>query len=81
MPYHLFPLNDEREHSLTPECWCEPRIEWADPMTGEIYSGPLAPMVIHNAADCRETVERAMKINGERGCSEVGKEWKGEWWI
>lgn len=45
------------------ECWCRPRIEWQDPETGEIYPG--GPLVIHNAADCRELIERAEVIIAE----------------
>lgn len=51
---NVIPVNDEREHT-TQNCWCEPRMEWAD-AAGVPY--PNGPLVIHNSADCREAVER-----------------------
>ena len=56
---HVLPINDEREHETTTTCWCEPRIEWNDPETGEVYSEAL---VIHNSADGRELIEQADEI-------------------
>lgn len=52
---HVLPLNDERKHDLTADCWCRPRIEWQDQTTGEIYAE--GPIITHNAADCREVAE------------------------
>jgi hypothetical protein len=58
---HIYPVNDEQEHDLEGTmCPCNPRVEWADPETGEAYSEAL---VIHNAIDCREIVEEAERIN------------------
>ena len=52
---HIYPLNDTKEHGLTgTDCWCEPRIEFKDPMNGEYYATGL---VIHNAGDFREVLE------------------------
>ena len=57
---HIYPTNDEQPHDLeSTTCHCGPRIEWADPATGEPYAEAL---VIHNAFDCREVVERAEEI-------------------
>lgn len=56
MAVHSIPLKDEREHVLSLDCWCEPRIEWIDPGTGLPWIGN-GPMVIHFAADCREVSE------------------------
>jgi hypothetical protein len=61
---NVIPLNDAREHEHSAQCWCEPRIEWQHPSTQEIYAN--GPMVVHNAADCRESVERLL---GE-GCGQ-----------
>jgi hypothetical protein len=54
---NTIPINDERPHRRAPDCWCDPRVEWADEQ-GQIY--PNGPMVIHNSADCREEVERLL---------------------
>lgn len=27
---HIIPVSDVREHWKTPECWCEPLVEWGD---------------------------------------------------
>ena len=57
MSVHTVPNNDEREHVLANDCWCEPRLLWVDPDTGLPWeNGEL--IVSHNAADCRELVER-----------------------
>lgn len=60
---HVLPINDLKEHEETTTCWCNPKVEFADPETGEQYSEGL---VIHNSADGREFVEQAERIvNGE----------------
>jgi hypothetical protein len=58
MAVHVHPQNDERQHQLDTvgECWCDPRVEWLDPDTGQVWA-KSAPRVIHNAADCREYAE------------------------
>jgi hypothetical protein len=57
---HVYPVNDEREHELDGTmCPCNPKVEFADPVTREPYCEAL---VIHNAFDCREVVERAEEI-------------------
>lgn len=57
---HVYPINDEQEHDLTGTmCHCNPKVEFADPVTREPYSEVL---VIHNAFDCREVVEQAEEI-------------------
>ena len=61
---HVLPIGDDREHVENGTgCWCEPRIEWEDPDTGEAYREAL---VIHRAADRREVIEEAERIaNGK----------------
>lgn len=57
---HVYPLLDEKEHELEGTmCPCEPRVEWADPITHLPHREVL---VIHNAFDCREAVEQAERI-------------------
>ena len=57
---HVYPLNDEHEHEVEGTmCPCNPKVEFADPATGEPYSEAL---VIHNAFDCREVIEEAEEI-------------------
>ena len=75
MPVHVYPIHDERAHELSTHCWCDPEVRWIDPETGTTY---VTPMVVHAAADCREIVEQAMRSNGERGVSDVGKQWRRE---
>lgn len=53
---HVIPENDLREHDTSTQCWCRPRVEWQGP-NGEHYA---TAVVIHNSADCREAVERAI---------------------
>lgn len=44
---HVLPRGDIREHAVTEDCWCEPRIE-----------GQWVPfLVIHHSADQRELFE------------------------
>lgn len=69
MAVHVLPLNDDREHTTEGQCWCQPEMRWQDAETGEIYAN--GPMVIHNAADCREVSEL---VTGERMAD--GKTWK-----
>ncbi len=45
----VVPLNDDREHCLAVDCWCEPTVEWIDKETGRPY--PNGPLVIHNRAN------------------------------
>lgn len=40
---HVVPLDDLREHVLTPDCWCRPRDDDG--------------VVIHNSLDGRELLE------------------------
>jgi len=56
------PRNDERAHVLAVDCWCQPRVEWLDPDTGLPWASGNGPLVIHNAADCREASEN---VTGE----------------
>ena len=44
---HVIPLNDLKEHELTPHCDCDPVVDWE------------TSTVIHNAYDKREEVEKA----------------------
>ena len=58
--WHVYPTKDEREHVIEgTSCWCEPRILWNDPETGEILVEGIA---VHHAADCREVVEEAERL-------------------
>lgn len=63
---HVYPLNDLREHDTgeTTMCWCQPRVEFKDPETGEPYAEAL---VIHSSADGRELVEQAEGIINKAG--------------
>lgn len=55
---NCYPLNDEREHELNAQCWCEPDVLWLDPDTGLPWTNPHAsPFIVHHAADCREVSE------------------------
>ena len=56
MSVHVLPLNDEREHSQSPDCWCGGIVEWLDPETNLPWAAGSYRM-IHNAADCREVAE------------------------
>lgn len=55
---HVLPINDLKEHEETTTCWCNPKVEFSDPETGEAHEG----LVIHNSADGREFVEQAERI-------------------
>lgn len=68
MSVHVIPNNDERTHARDNNCWCDPRILWIDEEDGIPFRN--GPLVIHNAADCRETSE---EVTGE--ISDVGKNW------
>lgn len=55
---NVVPVNDEADHIEDTYCWCEPRVDYRDPDSGEEYTN--GPMIIHNAADCREVVEELL---------------------
>lgn len=55
----VVPLNDEREHVQDSWCWCDPRVNYRDE-AGLEY--PRGPIVVHEAADCRQVSER---VTGE----------------
>jgi len=59
---HILPINDSDLHEQTTTCKCNPKVEWEDPATGEVYRQAL---VIHNAFDCREAAEEAQRILDE----------------
>lgn len=67
---HVVPLNDERQHDLSGDCWCEPLVEWIDPETGQPWACGTA-RAIHDAADCREVSE---EITDE--CVDEGRKWE-----
>lgn len=69
MPWHVVPVNDEAPHDMSAECKCGPRLEWADPDTGEPYA--LGPLVVHEAFDCRQVSE---EVTGEAVSEEQGWE-------
>jgi len=50
--WHVYPVNDLREHDMTRDCWCRPRIE-------DDY------IVVHNALDQRERSEQRGKLDGD----------------
>lgn len=57
---HAYPVADEREHDLEGTgCWCEPKVMWSDPDTGEAFPEAL---IVHNSADGRELIEQAEAI-------------------
>lgn len=64
---NIKPNNDEREHVSDVHCWCEPRVEYRNDDTDAEYKN--GPLIIHNAADGRETVE---KMIGESLAPEKG---------
>lgn len=43
---HVVPVDDLREHDLTPDCWCTPTVD------------SVSFVAVHNAADQREKFER-----------------------
>lgn len=51
---HVIPLGDLDDHEASTECWCHP-------LTRD-------GIVIHNAKDCREQMERAGKPAGKIWC-------------
>jgi hypothetical protein len=56
---HVIPLDDEREHVETQDCWCGPSAEHDE---GSI-------LFVHNSADLREEYE---KVTGD---ALPGKQW------
>ena len=57
---HVYPLNDEREHITTgTSCWCNPTLKPAK-------NGAEEDILVHNAADCREVIEKAEEINDKQ---------------
>lgn len=52
MNYHILPTNDIKEHTEETTCECEPRIE--------IVNGDM--LIIHNAYDNREIIEKVEEI-------------------
>lgn len=69
MSVHCVPLNDEREHVLSADCWCDGLVEWLDPETGLPWAAGSYRM-IHMALDCRELAE------GDGHSMAPGKGWK-----
>lgn len=55
---NVVPVNDDKEHSLTQECWCNPKVNWIDSETNLPF--PNGPMIVHNSSDQREFVEQAL---------------------
>lgn len=49
---HVLPINDLREHEETRDCWCKPRVEFADNV-----SDLETRVIVHNSLDGRELVE------------------------
>lgn len=49
MTFHIYPINDLREHEITEDCWCKP--EYDD------------GYVIHKAMDDRESYQNGRKMH------------------
>lgn len=47
---NVYPINDLREHEMTPDCWCQPEVD-------EVYQ-----VIIHNSADEREKFETGERL-------------------
>lgn len=47
---HVVPLNDLKEHALSVECWCRPKVDDDD------------NIVVHNSMDGRELYERGERL-------------------
>jgi len=54
---HVTPVGDLRAHDDTRTCWCGPRIETVDELTGTPFAGGAA-VVVHHSADGRELIEQ-----------------------
>lgn len=50
--HHVYPVDDLREHNLSPECWCRPTRD-------EEHPG----VWIHNSMDRREEYEQGRKVS------------------
>ena len=63
---NVIPLNDEREHERALTCWCKPSIDEAM----SLKRGGREVILIHHAADCRETCEQvtgeSLAVNKQR---------------
>lgn len=44
--WHIIPMDDDKEHQVSLECWCCPELDEED------------NLIIHNSADGRELFER-----------------------
>lgn len=51
---HVLPVNDLREHVESETCWCKPAVE----QVSSLVDGKARTIVVHNAADARELIER-----------------------
>jgi len=51
--YHIVPLDDDHEHTLSRECECKPQAQAVD---------EISTLIIHNSFDGREAYEEAMSI-------------------
>jgi hypothetical protein len=62
---NVIPENDDRQHVFEADCWCKPDVRWQLDDGEIIQNGPL---IVHNAADCRESVELLLGegIEGKR---------------
>lgn len=54
---HVLPLHDLREHEESRTCWCQPLVENVS-CTDDEHIGRTGALVVHQAADGRELVER-----------------------
>lgn len=61
MTLHVVPKDDTGEHVLKSTCSCDPTAE-------VIENGHM--LIVHNAFDCREAVERANEILGIKHAGE-----------
>lgn len=56
--YHVLPVDDEREHTESADCACQPKIILVKDDNGDV----CGRVISHNAWDCREIVEKAEAI-------------------
>jgi len=55
---HVYPVGDVAPHAVDgdgSDCWCDPDVEWVDPVTGIPHGEPIS---VHRSSDGRELVER-----------------------
>lgn len=61
---NVIPLDDTMRHKLNAACACNPKVEYWDPVDGEVWSN--GPIITHNAQDGRELFEYYGFPSGKR---------------